>query len=67
MAVTEYYAVTGTQSQKDLEDQLNRILLRIAQRLDKLEGIRGESTVQESLYIKSDGVTLHGVNTENEV
>lgn len=67
MAKTHYYTIENPSSLEDLKNQMNMILRRLSDRLDKIEGIRGSSTVQESLSIEVDSLTLHGFNTEDEV
>lgn len=47
-------------------NQLNFFLARIVDRLDKIEGLRGTSTIVDSLTIETNSQIVHGFNTDNE-
>lgn len=67
MALKEVYQIAESASLSAITIQLNAILAMIADRLDRIEGHRGASTIQDSVTINSGGDTVHGFNTENEV
>lgn len=67
MPKTEYYQLSGNLTIQDIEIQLNRILNQISDRIDKIEGNRGISTIQDGLTIENTGVIVHGINTSGEV
>lgn len=46
--------------------QLNFIFARIADRLDKIEGLRGTATIVDGLSIETNSQIVHGFNTDNE-
>jgi len=65
---TVFYQLSGNKAVNDMESMLNQILASISDRLDKLEGNRGNSTIQDSLTIESiAGDILHGINTLDEI
>lgn len=63
-ASREHYQLSATDVIA-LRTELNFILARIADRFDRIEGIRGTSTIENTLQIGSENV-VHGFNTENE-
>lgn len=66
MAKTEVYRINNPQSLDDIANQLNSILARLADRIDRLEGIRGTTTIQDGYVIENDdGHILHGVNVDD--
>lgn len=67
MPKTEVYQLNSLMVDPLVRQEINRILLRISDRLDKLEGIRGTPTVQDGFAIENTGDIFHGFNTENEV
>ena len=54
------------QDLSSLLNELNFIFSRIADRLDKIEGIRGTSTIVDGLTIETNSQIVHGFNTDNE-
>jgi len=66
MPRTEFYQIYAYADEDDLINQINFILNQISNRIDQLEGIRGTTTIQDGVTIKSDGAILHGINTESE-
>jgi hypothetical protein len=66
VASREQYRLTPSDLPQ-LVNQLNFILSRIQDRLDQIEGVRGTSTIAESLVIGDSDAVVHGFNTENEV
>lgn len=66
MAISkESYFITSTNIE-ELVTSMNFILSRISDRLDKIEGLRGNSTVSNSLDILgSDENIVHGFNTDD--
>lgn len=66
MPSREFYQLTA-QNFPDLVNQLNFLLARLQDRFDKIEGVRGVSTIEDGLQIETDGEVVHGFNTEDEV
>lgn len=64
-ASKEFYQLRS-RSLDSLVSELNFILARISDRLDKIEGVRGGATIQDSLTITGDDNVIHGFNTEDE-
>lgn len=46
--------------------QMNFILARMADRMDKIEGLRGTSTIVDGLSIETNSQVVHGFNTTDE-
>ncbi len=63
----EHYSVNDANDLESLKRSLNRILSRIQDRLDKIEGGRGTATITDGLTVKSNDQILHGFNTSDEV
>lgn len=66
-ASKEHYNVNDAKDLESLKRSLNRLLSRIQDRLDKIEGGRGAATITDGLTVKSNDQILHGFNTSDEV
>jgi len=55
----ELYQLTGSQNVSELENQLNMILNRLSDRLDGMEGLKGNPTFYKNIFdfLGSEGVT----------
>ena len=63
-ASKEFYQIAGTGNQA-LENRLNHILARISDRLDKLEGFRGELETASGTFtggVDAESVTVKDSN-----
>lgn len=59
----EHYTLSSNQDLSLLENELNVILQRIAERLDQIEGEIGTATIKDKAQIvDGDGNILHGFN-----
>jgi hypothetical protein len=65
MATREHYSLTAS-TVPELVTQLNFILARIQDRLDKIEGVRGTSSITTAMQVTVDGNIVHGFNTSDE-
>lgn len=64
---TEVYQLQYTTSLEELREQLNRILFKISDRVDRIEGIRGTASIEDTLQITTGDDVLHGFNTDDEI
>lgn len=67
MAKTEFYQIQSARDLDDLRQQMNQFLLKLSNRIDRLEGIRGTSTIENGLTIETSDQIVHGFNTTEEV
>ena len=56
------YQILGAQSTDDLRNQLNLLLGEISDRLDKIEGIRGTSTISSNLELSGNANVASDLN-----
>ena len=64
MPSREHYTVQGA-TVPELVRTLNFILARLADRIDKMEGVRGTSTIESNLDMQSNRITDVAAGTDN--